>query len=77
MLLPPSLCPQSEYQVLDIIGKGAFGCAYKARHMPTGRMVCIKTLVAPKGAAQAEALRAQRREVAVLAALALHPNIVR
>jgi hypothetical protein len=53
--------------------------AYKARHLPTGQLVCVKTLRAPEGcqAAQADALRGQRREVAVLAALRLHPNIIR
>jgi serine/threonine protein kinase len=68
---------QGEYQLLDIIGKGAFGCAYKARHLPTGRLVCIKTLETPAGSNQDEALARQKREVAVLAALALHPNIIR
>lgn len=68
---------QGAYQLLDIIGKGAFGCAYKARHLPTGRLVCIKTLEAPTGKQQEEELTKQRREVAVLAALALHPNIIR
>lgn len=70
-------CCQGEYQLLDIIGKGAFGCAYKARHLPTARLVCIKTLETPAGQNQEEALARQKREVAVLAALALHPNIIR
>jgi serine/threonine protein kinase len=69
--------PQGEYQQLDIIGKGAFGCAYKARHLPTGRLVCIKTLEAPSGHDRDEQLVRQKREIAVLAALALHPNIIR
>jgi serine/threonine protein kinase len=69
---------QGEYQLLDIIGKGAFGCAYKARHLPTGRLVCIKTMDVPQvGHNQEEQLVRQKREVAVLATLALHPNIIR
>lgn len=69
---------QGEYQLLDIIGKGAFGCAYRARHLPTGRLVCIKTLDSQQvGHGQDEQLTRQKREVAVLATLALHPNIIR
>lgn len=60
--------------------------AYKARHLPTGRLVCIKTLEAPGGGGgnnnnnnsnKSEELARQMREVAVLAALAVHPNIIR
>lgn len=68
---------QGNYQQLDIIGKGAFACVYKARHLPTGRLVCIKTLEAVTGTNQAEDLAREMREVAVLAALAAHPNIIR
>lgn len=72
------LWSQREYQLLDILGKGAFGEAFKARHLPTGRLVCVKTLELPAGGHnKEEALERQRREVAVLAALALHPNIIR
>lgn len=39
--------------------------------------MCIKTLEAPTGKHQEEELTKQRREVAVLTALALHPNIIR
>lgn len=80
-MLPLHINPrwsQGEYQLLDIIGKGAFGCAYRARHLPTGRLVCIKTLDTPQaGQGQDEQLARQKREVAVLATLALHPNIIR
>lgn len=40
--------------------------------------MCIKTLEVPAGGQnKEEAVERQRREVAVLAALALHPNIIR
>jgi serine/threonine protein kinase len=67
--------------MLDELGRGAFGCVHKAQHLPTGHLVCIKTVEAAAAAAaavgQSEArLEQQKREVAVLACLQ-HPNIIK
>lgn len=72
----PPCCCQGEYQLLEHLGSGASGTAYKARHI-SGALVCVKTVRCHgRGAAlQAEMQRCQR-EVAVLAALR-HPNIIR
>lgn len=66
---------QGEYQLLDMVGSGAFGTAYKARHLVSGNLVCIKTVEGAAGQGLADVER-QKREVAVLAALK-HPNIIR
>ena len=77
----PAAQLHGEYVLLDVLGRGAFGVAYKARHVQSGRLVCIKSLKAPvpqhvrSGSGTDSAFGAQRREVAVLAAL-VHPNIV-
>jgi serine/threonine protein kinase len=63
--------------VLDELGRGAFGCVHKARHLPTGQLVCVKAVEAAAAGPQSEAsLQQQKREVAVLACLQ-HPNIIK
>lgn len=61
--------------MLEELGRGAFGCVHKARHLPTGHMVCIKAVEATPGQSEAS-LERQRREVAVLACLQ-HPNVIK
>jgi serine/threonine protein kinase len=68
---------QGEYQILNELGRGAFGCVHKARHLPTGQLVCIKAVEAAAAAQHNEAsLEQQKREVAVLACTQ-HPNIIK
>jgi len=69
---------QGEYQLLDQLGKGAHGIAFKARHLPSNQLTCIKTVECRQQGQQGQQLELDQkgREVAVLAALQ-HPNIIR
>jgi eukaryotic-like serine/threonine-protein kinase len=64
-----------DYQILDRLGEGGNGRVHKARHIPTGRLVALKTLsgeleTRPEVVAQFE------WESSVLARLS-HPNVVK
>jgi serine/threonine protein kinase len=67
---------QGEYQILDELGRGAFGCVHKACHLPTGQLVCIKAVEAAAGQQSEASMEQQKREVAVLACMQ-HPNIIK
>ena len=40
----PEICTGSQYQVLDVVGEGAYGIVCSAVHRPTGRKVAIKKI---------------------------------
>src|SRR5262245_52267346 len=62
------------YDVLDLLGKGAMGTVYKARHRTMKRVVAIKVL-APEVAKHFTFAQRFQREVETLARLS-HANIV-
>jgi phosphate ABC transporter phosphate-binding protein len=62
------------YEVLDLLGKGAMGTVYKARHRTMKRVTAVKVL-APEVAKEAAFAQRFQREVETLAQLH-HPNIV-
>lgn len=64
-----------EYQVLETLGSGAAGSAYRAKHLTTGDMVAIK-LMHEKMSVDPDIQNRFVREVSVLQKLE-HPNIVR
>lgn len=64
------------YRVIEMLGSGAAGRVYKARHALTRRLVAIKVLNAEAGAAHSPATLVRfRNEVRVVAQLQ-HPHIV-
>lgn len=67
------------YELIEVLGKGAYGMVYKARQISTGQPVAIKVLLEEKlqfsANASIEHARFQR-EMELIARLK-HPNIVR
>lgn len=39
------ICAGTQYQVLDVVGEGAYGIVCSATHRPTGRKVAIKKIM--------------------------------
>lgn len=64
----------ADYELLDKLGSGAAGAAYRARNTTTGEMVALK-LVHAEHSTHEEIQKRFVREVAVLERLS-HPNIV-
>src|SRR5262249_13454062 len=62
------------YDVLDLLGKGAMGTVYKARHRTMKRVAAIKVL-APEVARHVTFVQRFQREVETLAQLS-HVNII-
>jgi phosphate ABC transporter phosphate-binding protein len=62
------------YEVLDLLGKGAMGMVYKARHLTMKRVTAVKVL-SPEVSKEATFAQRFQREVETLAQLS-HPNIV-
>ena len=62
------------YEVLELIGKGAMGRVYRARHIASRRMAAIKTL-APELAARPDFVARFEREGAAMRAVS-HPGVV-
>jgi serine/threonine protein kinase len=70
-------CPtmMGSYEVLEVIGKGAIGTVYRARHPETGQVVAIKLMEAE---AASHPILVKRFEKEFIAASRLrHPHIVR
>ena len=76
---PPASTPDAEpvpgYELLAKLGQGGMGVVYKARHLASGRLVAIKTMLAPLEAASAPDVIRFRAEAAALSRLR-HPNVV-
>jgi phosphate ABC transporter phosphate-binding protein len=62
------------YEVLDLLGKGAMGTVYKARHRTMKRVTAIKVM-SPEVAARGTFAQRFQREAEALAQLS-HPNII-
>ncbi len=62
------------YEVLELIGKGAMGRVYRARHTASGRAAAIKTL-APELAVRHDFVQRFEREGAAMRAIN-HPGVV-
>jgi serine/threonine-protein kinase len=63
-----------QYQILDELGRGGFGCVYKARHTLMDRLVALK-VIAPERIEDSRARDWFLREVRATTRLN-HPNIV-
>ncbi|MCZ7646623.1 MAG: serine/threonine protein kinase [Planctomycetota bacterium] len=63
-----------QFELLDLLGEGASGSVFRARHLPTGRLVALKIL-APDLAASPEALE-QFLQAARASIRLRHPNLV-
>jgi serine/threonine-protein kinase len=70
----PDLPAIAGYEVLGVLGRGAMGVVYKARHRGLKRLVALKMILAGEHVGQRERARF-RREAEAIARLA-HPNIV-
>ncbi len=65
-----------EYQVLEAIGRGGYGCVYRAREEFTGREVALKIISCGTGTRDnREAFERGRQEAKILCEIE-HPNIV-
>jgi eukaryotic-like serine/threonine-protein kinase len=62
-----------QYHLLDELGRGGYGCVYKARHKLMNRIVALK-VIAPERVEDSRARAWFRREVLAATQLA-HPNI--
>jgi serine/threonine protein kinase len=62
------------YQILEELGRGGFGCVYKARHVLMNRVVALK-VISPELLDNSRARSWFRREVQAVTRLN-HPNIV-
>ncbi len=72
--LPPVPTTVGPYCDLDLIGRGAFGVVYRARHQVLGRIVALKLLL-PEMLSEGDAVARFLREAQTAAKLD-HPNIV-
>jgi WD40 repeat protein len=70
-VIPPSV---PNYEILEEVGRGGMGIVYRARHLPTGRLVALKVLRKER-LLHPDMVRRFRREVQAAARLT-HPNIV-
>ncbi len=64
-----------KYQILKVVGRGAYGWVYRAESLFLSRDVAIKVIERPPGRANETLCRGQR-EAIVLGKLSKHPNIV-
>lgn len=68
---------ESQYELLEKVGNGAFGEVFRAKHVLSGRVVAIKRLrVNDSGGQRLEVLpAAQFQEIEALRQLE-HPNVI-
>jgi serine/threonine protein kinase len=71
---PPRLAGQ--YELQELLGEGALGQVYRARHQTTGRPAAVKFLKDVFGPDPIEVRRRFAREIKILARLD-HPNLIR
>ncbi len=69
--LPPAI---EGYQIQEELGRGGMGIVYRARHVPTDRVVALKVIRTERQANE-EVVRRFRREAQAASRLS-HPNIV-
>lgn len=60
-----------QYEVLELLGPGGTGCAYRAKHVATGREVALKIISPELGTDLPEAQQLLQREVSALSRLGL------
>ncbi len=68
---PPAI---EGYQIMEELGRGGMGIVYRARHLPTDRIVALKVIRTERQANE-EVIRRFRREAQAASRLS-HPNIV-
>lgn len=72
----PRLVVPSEFQILEQLGQGGFGCVYKALHKNLGSNVAIKFIRKDSFAGEEDLLTFFHKEARAIARLD-HPNIVK
>jgi serine/threonine protein kinase len=65
------------YELVEEIGRGGFGCVYRARQLEIGREVAIKVIYPPTSPGELEQLRARFRREALMLSSLNHPNTIR
>lgn len=77
MLLNIGDIVEGRYELIEELGRGGFGCVYRARQVEIGREVAIKVLYPPGNPDELEQVRARFRREAMMVANLNHPHTIR